>query len=187
MRDYFYQIYQALFSITEGMAVTMSYLFRRPSTIQYPNKLESLLENQMPDRFRGILQVDISICIGCRLCEKTCPIDCIAIDIEKNKETKERFLTWFAIDISKCMYCGLCSENCSTTAIYHTKVFNGATREIDNLIVQFVSEPMKLVKAKKKDGLEETSKDLHGKILKEKMPTPNRDQTRKALIEKILG
>jgi len=169
IKQYFKNIYHSLYSITEGMAVTMSYMFRRPATIQYPNKLEKPLENQLSDRFRGILQVDINYCIGCRICENTCPIDCIAITIEKNKETKERFLTRFDIDISKCMYCGLCSENCSTSAIYHTKVFNGINRDIENLIIRFVDKPTALYKLPKGSDPMETPKDHYGAILVRKM------------------
>ena len=169
MRRYFKNIYHSLHSITEGMAVTMSYMFRRPATIQYPNKLEKPLENQLSDRFRGILQVDINYCIGCRVCENTCPIDCIAITTEKNKETKKRFLTRFDIDISKCMYCGLCSENCSTSAIYHTKVFNGISRDIENLIIRFVDKPTALYKLPKGSDPMDTPKDLYGAILVRKM------------------
>jgi len=169
MNQYIKNIYDTLFSITEGMAVTMSYLFRRPATIQYPNKLEKPLKNQLSDRYRGILQVDIKYCIGCRICENTCPIDGIAINLEKNKETKERFLTRFDIDIGKCMYCGLCSENCSTSAIYHTKVFNGVTRDISNLLVSFVDKPTALYKLSKDYDQKDTPKDLYGVILKQRI------------------
>ncbi|MCF6248830.1 MAG: 4Fe-4S dicluster domain-containing protein [Desulfobacula sp.] len=169
MTPYFNAVATTLYSIFEGMAVTTSYLFRRPSTIQYPNKLEKPLEEQLSDRYRGILQVDTSVCIGCRICEKTCPIDCIAINLEKNKETKERFLTRFDIDISKCMFCGLCSENCSTCAIYHTKFFNGATQNVDELVVRFVDSPIVLYKHRKDSDPKTREKDLSGVIVKQKM------------------
>ncbi len=167
MNSYFHAVYTTLYSIVEGMAVTTSYLFRRPSTIQYPNKLENPLEEQLSDRYRGFLQVDIKICIGCRICEKTCPIDCIDIILEKNKETKERFLTRFDIDISKCMFCGFCSENCSTSAIYHTKFFNGVTQNVEDLVISFVDEPIILYKLNKKSNPKETPKELSGAIVKQ--------------------
>ena len=165
VRTYLKNIYHSLHSTAEGMAVTMSHMFRRPSTIQYPNKLEQPLEKQLSNRFRGILQMDSTHCVGCRSCEKICPIDCVAIDIEKNKETRRRFLIRFDIDISKCMHCGLCSENCPTFAIYHTKVFNGATRNIDNLLIRFVDQPVLLSKAPKDGDPKENHKDLSGAIV----------------------
>jgi formate hydrogenlyase subunit 6/NADH:ubiquinone oxidoreductase subunit I len=169
MKQYFDNIYNTLNSITEGMAVTASYMFRRPSTIQYPNKLEKPLEEQLPDCYRGILQVDTGFCIGCRICETTCPIDCIVIRLKKDKETKQRFLVQFDIDIGKCMFCGLCSENCKSLAIYHTKLFNGVTQNVENLVIRFVDEPVLLLKPQKGKNLLNTSKDLSGNITKEKM------------------
>ncbi len=169
MKQYLDNIYSTLNSITEGMAVTASYMFRRPVTIQYPNKLEKPLEEQLPDRYRGILQVDTSLCIGCGICEKTCPIDCITISLKKNKETKERFLIKFDIDISKCMFCGLCSENCKSSAIYHTKFFNGVTQNIETLIISFVDKPTALFKPSKGKAHEDRPKDLYGSIIRKQM------------------
>ncbi|NOX35180.1 MAG: 4Fe-4S dicluster domain-containing protein [Deltaproteobacteria bacterium] len=169
MNQYFNNICTTLYSIAEGMAVTASYLFRRPCTIQYPNKLEKPMEDQLSERYRGILQVDTRVCIGCRICEKTCPVDCIAISLEKDKETKERFLTRFDIDISKCMFCGLCSENCKTSAIYHTKFFNAVTQNVENLVVRFVDKPIALYKPPKGSDLKNTLKDLSGAIVNQKM------------------
>ncbi len=169
MKAYFLNIYNVLYSVTEGMAVTMSHMFRRPFTVQYPNKLEKPMEEQLSDRFRGILQVDLNYCIACRICERTCPIDCIAIKLKKDKETKERWITLFNVDIAKCMYCGLCSENCSTNAIYHTKVFNGVNQNIEKMVIRYVTEPVVPFKLAK--GLTKTDipVDLNGAIIKSKL------------------
>jgi len=169
MKAYFTNIFDLLFSVAEGMAVTMSHIFRRPATVQYPNKLEKPMEEQLPDRFRGILQVDLDYCIACRICERTCPIDCIAITLKKDKETKERWITLFNVDIAKCMYCGLCSENCSTNAIYHTKVFNGVTCDVDNLIIRYVAEPVVPYKLPKGTSKDDIPMDFNGAIIKMKL------------------
>lgn len=162
-------IYRMLSSITEGMAVTASYLFRRPATIQYPNKLETPLEEQLPDGYRGILQVDTRFCIGCRICESTCPINCITIAVEKDAQTGERFLTAFNIDISKCMYCGLCSENCSTSALYHTRLFNAVTPDVEDLFIRFVDHPVALYKPPRESDSKDIPKDFYGAIVKQRM------------------
>ena len=165
--QYFKNIYLLLVSILEGMAVTMSYLFRRPITIQYPYKMEESIDTVLPLQFRGILEVDLPYCIACLRCANTCPIDCIAIDLEKNAETKERFITRFDIDISKCMFCGLCVEGCSTGAIHHTKIFNGTSHYIENLVLEFVDTPVRPFKKPK--SMEDIPLDKSGKIAKNKL------------------
>ncbi len=165
--QYFKNIYLLVVSILEGMAVTMSYLFRRPITIQYPYKMEESIDTLLPQQFRGILEVDLPYCIACLRCSNTCPIDCIAIDLEKNAETKERFITRFDIDISKCMFCGLCVEKCSTGAIHHTKIFNGISHYIENLVLEFVDTPVRPFKKPK--SMEDIQLDKSGKIVKNKL------------------
>lgn len=165
--QYFKNIYLLVVSILEGMAVTMSYLFRRPITIQYPYKMEESIDTILPRQFRGILEVDLPYCIACLRCANACPIDCIAIDLEKNAETKERFITRFDIDISKCMFCGLCVEGCSTGAIHHTKIFNGTSHYIENLVLEFVDTPVRPFKKPK--SMEDIPLDKSGKIAKNKL------------------
>ncbi len=48
----------------------------------------------------------------------------------------------FDIDIGKCMYCGLCVEPCPTGAIQHTREFEGATMNFNNLTLRFVPDPL---------------------------------------------
>ena len=52
-------------SIFEGMAITFSHLVRRPMTIQYPDKIPVPIQETLPHRYRGILEVDMDICTGC--------------------------------------------------------------------------------------------------------------------------
>ena len=80
-------------SVFEGMAITFSHLVRRPMTIQYPDKIPVPIQETLPHRYRGILEVDMDICTGCLACERVCPITCITIGIDANKETKQRVFT----------------------------------------------------------------------------------------------
>lgn len=147
--SYFRQIREAVVTIVDGMAVSASHLIRRPYTIQYPDRLERRVQETLPFRYRGILDVDLEICTGCLACERACPIDCIAMAIEKNAQTREIVISQFDIDIAKCMYCGLCSEPCPTGAIHHTTEFEGSDFSLESLILRFVNEPVVAYKPKK--------------------------------------
>lgn len=154
MSDYFRNIYETATSIFEGMAITFSHLLRKPTTIQYPDRIECPLKETLPDRSRGFLKVDMEICTACLACMNDCPIDCIKIDAKKDEATKERVLTRFAIDEAKCMYCGLCTEPCPTGAIHFTREFEGATDNLATLILEFVPKGQVIVpyKLPKREG-----------------------------------
>jgi NADH-quinone oxidoreductase subunit I len=146
---YFRHIKDAVVTIFDGMAVTASHLIRKPYTIQYPDRIAVRVQDTLPFRYRGILDVDLEICTGCLACDRACPIDCIAMAIEKNAQTREILISQFDIDLAKCMYCGMCSEPCPTGAIHHTTEFEGADYSLESLIRRFVAEPIVAYKPKK--------------------------------------
>lgn len=145
--QWFGEIFTGVQTTAKGMYVTALHLFREPVTIEYP---DVNVEAQLPDRYRGILQVDMDICISCKLCESSCPIACIKIEDVKGEKTsvmskitgkptpKLRYPLRFDIDIAKCMYCGLCVEPCPTGAIHHTRKFEGTTTNVSNLVYAYV-------------------------------------------------
>ena len=122
---YVRNIFETVTTIFEGMSITLSHLVRRPMTVQYPDRIEKPVQETLPLRYRGILEVDLDICTGCLACERVCPIACITIGIDMNKETKQRTFGHFDIDICKCMYCGLCAEACPTGSIRHSQESKG--------------------------------------------------------------
>src|SRR6202142_3687468 len=147
--EYVGNIKDAVTSIFEGMAVTASHFMRKPYTIQYPDRTPVRVQDTLPFRYRGILDVDLEICTGCLACERACPIDCIVIVCEKNAQTRELTISQFDIDIAKCMYGGLCSEPCPTGSIHHTTEFEGADFSLESLIRRYVPEPVVAYKVKK--------------------------------------
>ncbi|HTO97270.1 MAG TPA: (Fe-S)-binding protein [Myxococcales bacterium] len=131
-------------SFWEGMSVTLSYMFRKPITSQYPDRVPVPVQHTIPARYRGFLEVDMDICTACQACERACPISVINIDILKGdgKTTPKLRMERFDIDIGKCMYCGLCVEPCPTGAIQHTREFEGAAMHFNNLTLRFVPDPL---------------------------------------------
>lgn len=140
LNDYFDNIKYAATSIYEGMAVTMSYMFKRPTTVQYPDRTDRPVYQMLPPRYRGFLEVDQDICTACLACERACPIECIKIDAKKDPETRRLVMSRFDIDMAKCMFCGLCSEPCPTSAISHTPHFEASTAYVENLVFRFVPQ-----------------------------------------------
>ena len=100
-RGYFGGIADMCMTILDGMAVTFSHLMRKPSTVQYPDRMPMRVQDTLPFRYRGILEVDLEICTGCLACERACPIDCIVIDVKKEKNIG-MVMTRFDIDMATC-------------------------------------------------------------------------------------
>lgn len=144
--SYFRNILDAATTIFEGLAITSSHIFRKPITVQYPDRMIAPMSETMAGRYRGFLEVETKICTGCTMCMQACPIACIDIEITK---AETRLISRFAIDISKCMFCGLCVEACPTKAIHFTKGFERATPDIKTLLLRFVDEGHPVVPYKK--------------------------------------
>ncbi len=85
MTQYFKNIVNSVLSVLEGMTVTLSWMFRRPYTVQWPDKIEKSIEDTLPERYRGLLEVETRLCIGCMACMKECPIECIAVAVERDR------------------------------------------------------------------------------------------------------
>jgi NADH-quinone oxidoreductase subunit I len=96
-------------------------------TTQYP--LEKL---PISPRYRAIHALQRHMdsgenrCIGCGLCEKICPANCIKIDT-KIDENSRKEVGQYTINFGRCIFCGYCAEVCPELAIVHTGEFENAS------------------------------------------------------------
>jgi NADH-quinone oxidoreductase subunit I len=146
IREYFGHITDVVKTFWEGLSVTLSYMLRRPITVQYPDRTPKRVADMLPTRYRGLLEVDMAVCTGCMACERACPIAVIKISTDKDPTNpKQRLITQFDIDEAKCMFCGLCTEPCPTGAIQHTREFEATRKSIESLVIRWVPDAEKPV------------------------------------------
>ncbi len=99
--------------------LTFIRLFKKPITVQYPEK-----KAYLAPRYRGriVLTRDpdgMERCVACNLCAVACPTDCISLQNAEDEKGR-RYAEVFQINFSRCIFCGLCEEACPTYAIQLT-------------------------------------------------------------------
>jgi NADH-quinone oxidoreductase subunit I len=105
--------------IIRGLMLTLKFLFRKKSTLQYPEQKHTL-----PVGYRGVPRLITGNdgnerCVACKLCEVVCPPVAIYIEAEEapDQNYKERRPKVFQIDYGRCINCGFCEEACPVEAI----------------------------------------------------------------------
>ncbi len=114
--------------ILKGLALTLSRLFSRAVTIQYPKERRPIAPG-----FRGLHALakhpvtGQPKCVGCGLCATICPSQCISIFREKGKVAR------YEIEVLRCIYCGFCVEACPYGAIALTENYEYSDYSKENL------------------------------------------------------
>ncbi len=132
--------------IIKGMAVTAknfvgSYFDKeRLTTVQYPEEREEPEENYRNFPFLiydGDMEEGLR-CTACKICEKSCPPQCIRIVMDRDGKGKpKKRPKVFDLDISVCMSCQICVEVCPFESIKMDKEFELSTRErFNNLLLR---------------------------------------------------
>ncbi len=122
-----------LAELVSGMALTFSYMFKTPYTINYPFE-----KGPLSPRFRGEHALrrypnGEERCIACKLCEAICPAQAITIEAEPRPDGSRR-TTRYDIDMTKCIYCGFCEEACPVDAIVEGPNFEYSTETREELM-----------------------------------------------------
>ena len=107
--------------LLKGLQITLSHMFKKPVTLQYPDERAKL-----PEGFRGLHALNVSHdkakCVACYLCPTVCPAKCITVEAGEDAN-HDKFAQKYEIDMLRCIFCGYCVEACPVDAIRMTDTF----------------------------------------------------------------
>jgi len=113
-------------AVLKGMSITISHLFKKKATIQYP---EEKRPRSPVYRGRHVLKRDengAERCTACGLCALACPAEAITMIAAERKPgeehlyREEKYAKVYEINMLRCIFCGLCEEACPKEAIFLT-------------------------------------------------------------------
>ncbi len=113
-------------AIVNGMVITIKHLFKKKTTISYPE-----VQREFSDIYRGhhVLKRDddgAERCTACGLCAVSCPAEAITMVAAERKPgeeklyREEKYASTYEINMLRCIFCGLCEEACPKEAIFLT-------------------------------------------------------------------
>mgnify|MGYP001171530570 CR=1 FL=1 len=113
-------------AILNGMLITFGHLFRKKTTVMYPE-----VRREFSDVYRGkhVLKRDDEgreRCTACGLCAVACPAEAITMVAAERKPgeehlyREEKYAVVYEINMLRCIFCGDCEEACPKEAIFLT-------------------------------------------------------------------
>jgi len=133
-------MFDAILGLPEALTTTFRHLFRRPTTVQYPEELPVISSRHRGRHILHRYEDGLEKCVGCELCAAACPVKCILVIAEENTEAKrvspgERYAARYEINLSRCIFCGYCEEACPVGAITMGPRYDLSDYDVNKLIV----------------------------------------------------
>ena len=114
----------------------------RKITELYPDPVSSRQSGDLPKNTKGLLYNEIEQCIGCSMCAKVCPVNCILVDSQRIEFLQKEWVSIFDIDHLKCIHCGLCTEHCPTGSLTVTGRFELSDPNPEKFVEKFGKGPI---------------------------------------------
>ncbi len=87
----------------------------------------------VPEDFRGRVEFNSELCMGCGACANVCPPNAIEVKDEGGVRVIKLF-------IGRCIFCGRCEENCPVMAVKQTDDFELSSLKREDLEVILTHE-----------------------------------------------
>lgn len=78
------------------------------------------------------LSCETKVCIGCSICEESCPAKAIKVQAVQEEGTRRRIVGW-DLAVDRCIFCGICVEACPTKTLHHSSKYELSVRHVTEL------------------------------------------------------
>jgi NADH-quinone oxidoreductase subunit I len=120
-----------------GFGVTLRHLFRKPITVEYPEKKFPVFPKSRGKQVLMRDEAGLEKCVACGLCAVACPADAIYLEAAENDgrvAAGPRYAKVYQIHKMRCIFCGYCEEACPVAAIFMGKDYELAIYSKDDFI-----------------------------------------------------